>query len=58
MESEILKILLDAYVRLNKLHAEPGGKCHMLASSLDFVKRQIATVMKQSLTRQKGEGHG
>lgn len=36
-----LDALLEAFIELNKLSAAPGEKCHMLADSLDFLKKQI-----------------
>lgn len=36
-----LKVLIDAYIELNRLNAEPGSKCHMLASCIQFIQRKI-----------------
>lgn len=41
-----LEHLLKAYVELNKLHAEPGQRCHMLAMSIQFLQRQIRDLLK------------
>lgn len=40
-----LQMLLAAYVELNRLHAEPGQACHMLADSIVFIQRQIRYVL-------------
>lgn len=46
MDNELNK-LLDIYVELNKLHASPGQQCHMLADSINFIQRQISTLLKK-----------
>lgn len=42
-----LQALLNAYVELNKIHAAPGEKAHMLYASIDFIKRMIAQELKK-----------
>lgn len=44
-----LQELLKAYVELNKLYASPGDKCHMLASCIAFLQRQILAELKKDL---------
>ena len=46
--SEEFKELCNAYVELNKLHSEPGAKCHMLASSIHFLERLIKEYFKRN----------
>lgn len=46
-DEAVLKILIEAYVSLNKLHAEPGPKCHMLAQSIHVIERLIKEVIKK-----------
>jgi len=41
-----LEQLLKTYAELNKLSAAPGDKCHMLATSINFIKDQIRSVIK------------
>ena len=43
---ELLEILLKAYVELNRLHAQPGDKCHMLATSIHHVEKWINRILK------------
>ncbi len=43
-----LDSLLETYLELNKLNAEPGMKCHMLASCIQFIQRQILTELKSN----------
>jgi hypothetical protein len=45
----LLVKLLEAYVELNKLNAQPGDRCHMLAMSIQFLERKITAVIKQQL---------
>lgn len=42
-----LSELLKAYVELNKLHSQPGEKCHMLADSIAFIQRKINEELKK-----------
>jgi len=43
---DYLQALLDAYVELNRLHTEPGERCHMLAMSIQFLEKQIKVILK------------
>jgi hypothetical protein len=43
----VIEALLDTYLELNKLHAAPGEKCHMLAMSIHFIERLIKQEMKK-----------
>jgi hypothetical protein len=44
---EALKLLLEAYVEMNRMKAcEPGEKSHALWNSTEFVKRQISMIVK------------
>lgn len=43
--AEQLEMLLKAFVRLNELHAQPGDKCHMLANSIEFLRREIRIIL-------------
>lgn len=43
-----LDALLEAYIELNKLHATPGERCHMLASCILFIQKQIALELKKN----------
>ncbi len=43
-----LQILIDAYVRLNEMHTQPGDKCHMLACSIAYVQKKITEELRQS----------
>jgi len=45
--AEFMEILTNAYVEMNKLHAQPGEKCHMLATSIKFLERQIKELTKK-----------
>lgn len=49
MKEEVIKKLLDTYVELNKLHAAPGEKCHMLAMSIQFVERLTRQLLKKEI---------
>ncbi len=40
----LFKILTDTYVELNKLYAEPGAKCHMLADSIMRIERMLKKI--------------
>lgn len=42
---ELVQILVKAYVDLNRLHAQPGDKCHMLASSIKAIERLLREVV-------------
>lgn len=46
---EMLEILTRAYVELNKLHAEPGNQCHMLASSMHKIEALLKQLVKHKL---------
>ncbi len=48
-----LDSLLETYLELNKLNAEPGMKCHMLASCIQFIQRQILTELKKNRGEQE-----
>jgi hypothetical protein len=44
---EALKILVDAYVEMNRMKAcEQGEKSHALWHSTEFLKRQISQILK------------
>ena len=45
-----LQLLLKAYVELQRLHAEPGDKCHMLAGGIIFIQKLI----REEIKRQAG----
>lgn len=46
MNKEILEVLTKCYVELNKLNAQPGDRCHMLAYSIKFTERMIKQILK------------
>ena len=50
MMREDLKVLIQAYVELNKLHATPGERCHMLAMSIKFIQAEIKQLLKREAT--------
>ena len=47
---EDLKVLIQAYVELNKLHTTPGERCHMLAMSIKFIQAEIKQLLKREAT--------
>lgn len=50
MESklQVLQMLLDTYIEMNRMKAmEPGECSHMLAHHIEFIKRQIVTMLKE-----------
>jgi hypothetical protein len=42
-----LEALLNAYIRLNALNAEPGNKAYMLSQSIKFIRTKIHTLLKE-----------
>lgn len=49
MSDEILlKLLLNTFLEMVKIHStEPGNCSHMLAHHTEFIRRQIAIVLKR-----------
>lgn len=45
--TEKLKILVEAYVRLNELSASPGERSHRLWTSTTFIEKQIKAILKE-----------
>lgn len=46
MNTELLKLLLETYVELNKISASPGDKSHRLWKCIEFIERTIKQIIK------------
>lgn len=49
----MLKVLVDGYVELNKINAEPGEKSHAIWNSTDFIKRTIKDIVNSEIKLRK-----
>ena len=48
IELKILAMLLNTYIEMVKLKSEsPGQSSHMLAHHTEFIKRQVAILLKE-----------
>jgi hypothetical protein len=48
-DEKALELLLNAYIRMVELKScEVGERSHMLAYHTDFIKRQIAQILKRT----------
>lgn len=47
VDTEALKILLDAFVQMQRLSTEPGDKSYRLWHSTQFLEREIRKILKR-----------
>ena len=46
-----LELLLNTFVELQRISADPGEKSHRLWHSADFIQRQINLILKERRAR-------